>query len=288
MTAPAPDLRRSVATWPPDPPTSPSYEPALLLVREGSPGLFGPRSPDVAAFLEHPLDPGPPPPPPGLAQAKPGWRTVTQRTRKATKKDASPLPAPTPDPWATWQPDPNRSPSPTARESSPGLFGRKSPAFPEYPLDPRPEYPLDFPPPPPPPELLRAKPGWRTVTPRTTTSPCVPRVQSWAIWQPDPNRPPTPPSPIGKPTLLVQEGSLGLFEPRSPDGAAFSEHLLDLGLPLPDGSDDVFASLRDNAGPSDFNGPSAASGSAPAQPMSAPSPGSLLASFWEAISQQMG
>lgn len=47
------------------------------------------------------------------------------------------------------------------------------------------------------------------------------------------------------------------------------------------GGDDMFASLRGNAGPSNQ---SVASGSASAQQMSAPSPGSLLASF----SHQMG
>ncbi|KAJ7852293.1 hypothetical protein B0H13DRAFT_1643465 [Mycena leptocephala] len=91
-----------------------------------------------------PLDPGPPPPPPDIPQAKPGWRTVTQRTtmpRKAKKKDAGPPQPPgappAPDPrrqvqsWATWQPDPNLAPTPPSHEptllvpdsTSPGLFG---------------------------------------------------------------------------------------------------------------------------------------------------------------------
>ncbi|KAJ7216630.1 hypothetical protein GGX14DRAFT_605609, partial [Mycena pura] len=96
-----------------------------------------------------PLDPGPPPPPPELPQAKPGWRTVTQRTtasRKPKKKDAAPQPPQAPpgpglDPrrqvqsWATWQPDPAMVPTPPSVEAtllvpgsaSPGLFGPRSP-----------------------------------------------------------------------------------------------------------------------------------------------------------------
>ncbi|KAJ6591058.1 hypothetical protein DFH09DRAFT_907946 [Mycena vulgaris] len=91
-----------------------------------------------------PLDPPAPPAPPELPQAKPGWRTVTQRPapRKQKKKDAAPPPAaPNPDPrrqvnsWATWQPDPNMQPTPTSHEAtllvpdsaSPGLFGPRSP-----------------------------------------------------------------------------------------------------------------------------------------------------------------
>ncbi|KAJ7326494.1 hypothetical protein DFH08DRAFT_710639 [Mycena albidolilacea] len=97
-----------------------------------------------------PLDPGPPPPPPDLPQAKPGWRTVTQRPapRKAKNKNAGPPPAapPASDPrhqvrsWATWQPDPNLAPTPPSVEptllvpdsTSPGLFGPRSPRGSHY------------------------------------------------------------------------------------------------------------------------------------------------------------
>ncbi|KAE9405527.1 hypothetical protein BT96DRAFT_955205 [Gymnopus androsaceus JB14] len=68
-----------------------------------------------------PLDPPPPPEPPvapEIPPARPGWRSVTQRTRKKKKETAPPPPGPNVptitgmDPrtqvtrsWATWQPD---------------------------------------------------------------------------------------------------------------------------------------------------------------------------------------
>ncbi|KAJ7130233.1 hypothetical protein C8R44DRAFT_613736 [Mycena epipterygia] len=96
-----------------------------------------------------PLDVPPPPPPPDLPQARPGWRTVTQRptARKPKKKDAAPPPqAHGPDPrrqvqsWATWQPDPAMVPTPPSVEAtllvpdstSPGLFGPRSPRESRY------------------------------------------------------------------------------------------------------------------------------------------------------------
>ncbi|KAJ7253065.1 hypothetical protein B0H12DRAFT_1233772 [Mycena haematopus] len=98
--------------------------------------------------------------------------------------------------------------------------------------------PLDPGPAPPPPDLPAAKPGWRTVPQRATgtqrkmkkkdaapppaAAPAPApnprhREQSWATWQPDPNLAPTPPS--REPTLLVPEGSPGLFGPRSPSSS---------------------------------------------------------------------
>ncbi|KAF7340111.1 hypothetical protein MVEN_01929500 [Mycena venus] len=84
----------------------------------------------------------------------------------------------------------------------------------------------------------------------------------------------------------------GLFTPVLPgpdlahslgDGKIVKEEEESFLDALSGGGDDMFASLRANAS-GDTHGQQAASGSAPAQPMSAPSPGSLLASF----SQQMG
>ncbi|KAJ6463887.1 hypothetical protein C8R45DRAFT_502593 [Mycena sanguinolenta] len=112
----------------------------------GPGGEFEPdwKPPPPGAPGGPPLDP-PAPPPPDLPQAKPGWRTVTQRAtatqRKTKKKDAAPPPPPAPAPhprhregsWATWQPDPNLAPTPPSREPtllmpevSPGLFGPRS------------------------------------------------------------------------------------------------------------------------------------------------------------------
>ncbi|KAJ7075109.1 hypothetical protein B0H15DRAFT_806418 [Mycena belliarum] len=112
----------------------------------GPGGEFEPEwKPPPGAPGGPPLDPPAPPPPPELPHAKPGWRTVTQRStapRKQKKKEAAPPPPPpNPDPrrqvnsWATWQPDPALQPTPTSHEAtllvpdgaSPGLFGPRSP-----------------------------------------------------------------------------------------------------------------------------------------------------------------
>ncbi|KAF7319476.1 PH domain-containing protein [Mycena chlorophos] len=98
-----------------------------------------------------PPDPGPPPPPPDLPPAKPGWRTVAQRSaaggrKPPKKKEAAPGPPPPGPPpaadprrqvqsWATWQPDPAMAPTPPSREATllvpeqppTGLFGPRTP-----------------------------------------------------------------------------------------------------------------------------------------------------------------
>ncbi|KAJ7806117.1 hypothetical protein B0H14DRAFT_3091417 [Mycena olivaceomarginata] len=73
----------------------------------------------------------------------------------------------------------------------------------------------------------------------------------------------------------------GLFTPGGVKEENDEESFLSALSGAAGGGDDMFASLRGNAGPSNQ---SVASGSASAQQMSAPSPGSLLASF----SHQMG
>ncbi|KAF8916666.1 hypothetical protein CPB85DRAFT_268353 [Mucidula mucida] len=103
--------------------------------------------------------------------------------------------------------------------------------------------PQQPPPPPPapelPPEVPPARPGWRNVSVRRSrkkkeAAPGPPpsevphligppggvdarhQVRSWSTWQPDPANAPTPPSV--EPTLLVpDQGSPGLFGPRSPN-----------------------------------------------------------------------
>ncbi|KAJ7628457.1 hypothetical protein FB45DRAFT_748747 [Roridomyces roridus] len=101
--------------------------------------------------------------------------------------------------------------------------------------------PLDPGPPPPPPELPQARPGWRTVPQRPAPGARKPKkkdaappppptaapapdlrrqVTSWATWQPDPNMQPTPPS-VEAQLLVPEEGSPGLFGPRSPRGSRY-------------------------------------------------------------------
>lgn len=93
------------------------------------------------------------------------------------------------------------------------------------------------PPPPepmPPPEVPPARPGWRTVNVRPSKKkkrdsgppPAAPppgpdpraQVRSWAQWQPEPHLVPTPPS-IEPQLLVPDQGSPGLFGPRSPRGS---------------------------------------------------------------------
>ncbi|KZT28191.1 hypothetical protein NEOLEDRAFT_903158 [Neolentinus lepideus HHB14362 ss-1] len=99
-----------------------------------------------------------------------------------------------------------------------------------------PPEPIPEPGPPPPDEpLMAARPGWRTVLPRSTRrrrgGPAAapepqpvpvqemprPGVSSWATWQPDPAFLPSPSAiPEQQPTLVVPEVPQGLFGPRSP------------------------------------------------------------------------
>ena len=89
----------------------PSLEPVLLIPdRGGSPGLFGPRTPDLpsdsAWATWQPSPPELPPP------ARPAWRTVPRTARKMKKNEQS---LPEPDrkdntgisvkSWRTWDPD---------------------------------------------------------------------------------------------------------------------------------------------------------------------------------------
>ncbi|KAK0194394.1 hypothetical protein F5146DRAFT_926182 [Armillaria mellea] len=93
------------------------------------------------------------------------------------------------------------------------------------------------PPPPepmPPPEVPPARPGWRTVNVRPSKKkkrdsgpppPAAPpppdpraQVRSWAQWHPDSQFVPTPPS-IEPQLLVPDQGSPGLFGPRSPRGS---------------------------------------------------------------------
>ncbi|KAJ3820980.1 hypothetical protein F5880DRAFT_1486979 [Lentinula raphanica] len=115
----------------------------------GPGGEFEPDwKPPAGAPGGPPAEPPPPPEPPAppeIPAARPGWRSVPQRSRRK-KKEPAPPPAPGPsmqaiDPrtqvrsWATWQPDPNLAPTPPSVEAtllvpaqdSPGLFGSRSP-----------------------------------------------------------------------------------------------------------------------------------------------------------------
>lgn len=94
------------------------------------------------------------------------------------------------------------------------------------------------PPPPepmPPPEVPPARPGWRTVNVRPSKKkkrdsgpppPAAPppgpdpraQVRSWAQWHPEPGFVPTPPT-IEPQLLVPDQGSPGLFGPRSPRGS---------------------------------------------------------------------
>ncbi|KAF7292941.1 PH domain-containing protein [Mycena indigotica] len=138
------------------------HELGYLLTMKSKYGPGGEFEPDwkpPAAGDAGPQPPQPPPPPPDLPQARPGWRTVTQRgpppPRKPKKKDGAPAPQPPPaaagggppptthgmDPrsqvrsWATWQPDPGMAPTPPSREPTllapeqppQGLFGPRTP-----------------------------------------------------------------------------------------------------------------------------------------------------------------
>ncbi|KAF9011887.1 hypothetical protein BDQ17DRAFT_794534 [Cyathus striatus] len=108
--------------------------------------------------------------------------------------------------------------------------------------------PVNPPPPPPEPPMApelppQAKPGWRTIHkrrkkkdaqhPPAAAPPAPPHMQmqpgpsqppdprhqirSWATWQPDPGQVPSSPSVNMEPNLMVpQQGSPGLFGPRSP------------------------------------------------------------------------
>ncbi|KAJ3992562.1 hypothetical protein F5050DRAFT_904406 [Lentinula boryana] len=128
----------------------------LLCMRSkyGPGGEFEPDwKPPPGAPGGPPVEPPPPPEPPvppEVPTARPGWRSVHQRSRKKKKEPAPPAAAPGPsmsaitgmvDPraqvrsWATWQPDPNLVPTPASLEAtllvpehdSPGLFGDRSP-----------------------------------------------------------------------------------------------------------------------------------------------------------------
>ncbi|TFK53121.1 hypothetical protein OE88DRAFT_1807017 [Heliocybe sulcata] len=101
-----------------------------------------------------------------------------------------------------------------------------------------PPEPIPEPVPPPPEEpLMQARPGWRTIQPRSTRrararggQPVMaepppapmqemprPGVSSWATWQPDPAFMPSPSSAMPEqPNLVVPEVPQGLFGPRSP------------------------------------------------------------------------
>ncbi|KAG2353621.1 hypothetical protein BDR07DRAFT_1495937 [Suillus spraguei] len=107
-------------------------------------------------------------------------------------------------------------------ESSPGLFGPRSPRN----YEPHPDQP---PPPEPSPAPMR-QPSWslRTSLARSyephpdqpppsepDLAPMRQSVHSWVTWHPNPALAPTPPS-IELNLIVPDEGSPGLFGPRSP------------------------------------------------------------------------
>ncbi|KAJ7246101.1 hypothetical protein B0H12DRAFT_1126792 [Mycena haematopus] len=181
-----------------------------------------------------PLYPVPPPPLPEPEFAKPAWRTVINRRpaeqRKTNRRDAAPPPAGAPeaasDPrrqvgsWASWQPDPGLAPTPPSREpilqvsedSSPGLFGPRSPRLSSSGWSPR--------------RPVQSWPNWQSWGDwQQFAPPSLSRkdgIPSWATWQPDPELAPSPPLP-GDPLLRAQSWATWQPDPDFPSSPLLPE-----------------------------------------------------------------